>query len=198
MGIGNFIKIAGVALSVGLFASAANAATINVWNDTDINTSHTLTLRGAVTCDVACSVLNYSSGAYGFGDPGELFDGPTNSGDASEAAWANSVTGGSFTAADVAAGKTDPAADNTDYVTNALYVILKIGLNPDYTIIRNDSGGALTFSWFNQPGGNGGGLSHYTELGASVVPVPAALPLMLSAFGIGAFVTRKRRKAKAA
>ena len=181
-----------VAAAAMVLASGVQAATIPVWNDTDIDT-HPVIQRGSVNCSVACEVLNYT-GAYSFSAVlGELFNGPSNSGDASEAAWVNSVIGTSFSTLDVTNGK-DSGTDSTNYITNALYVVLKIGRNPDYTIIKNTSGVALTWSWDNLPG-SGGGLSHYIDLGTpSEVPLPAGGLLLMGALG-GLAALRRRRSA---
>ncbi len=185
-----------VVAALGLTSLQANAATfsaINVFNDTDINSSYSATQRGILTCS-SCDVLTYSGGLYAFDSTvGELFDGPTNSGDANEASWVNLVTGSSFTGTDVGAGK-NAGTSGVNYITNALYVILKIGTNPNYTVVRNTSGGSFNFSWSGLRG-TGAGLSHYVELGASQVPIPAAGVLLIGALGGLGFAGRRRRKA---
>ncbi len=86
----------------------ANAITVITFNnDTDISAASSAGanlagLRGTVTCTLSCSGLYYTGGAYGWGDPGEMFDGPINAGDANEAIWVNSVVGTSFDGSDVA------------------------------------------------------------------------------------------------
>lgn len=182
-----------VVAALSLTSLQANAATISVFNDTDINSSYSATQRGVLTCS-SCDVLAYSGGLYGFDTSlGELFDGPANSGDANEASWVNLVTGSSFTGTDVGAGK-NAGSDGVNYITNALYVILKIGANPNYTVVRNTSGGSFNFSWSGLKG-TGAGLSHYVELGASQVPIPAAGVLLIGALGGLGFAGRRRRKA---
>ena len=83
--------IAAGAISVAM-ATGANASTITINNDTDITAAsnsgaNAAGLRGTVTCTLSCSGLFYTSGAYGFGNPGEMFDGPSSSGNAAEATW---------------------------------------------------------------------------------------------------------------
>lgn len=133
------IGLLAAAATVGLMTLQAQASTISIFNDTDINSSYTADYRANLTCN-SCTVLTYSAGAYSFsGAFGELFDGPASSGDAAEATWINAVLGTSFTSGDVSGGKST-GSDGTTYFTSALYVILKIGKNPDFTIIQNTSG----------------------------------------------------------
>lgn len=180
-----------------MMATGINAATITINNDTDITAAATsgaggTDLRGTVTCTLACSSLYYTAGAYDFGNPGEMFDGPTNSGDANEAIWVNSVLGTSFTGTNVAANYQN---NGNAYVSAALYIIMKVGNTPDYLMIRNDSGVSQTFS-FSQAAGSKGGLSHSYSLGTpiSTVPLPAAGFLLFGALGGLGFVARRRRK----
>lgn len=184
------------ALAVGM-VTGANASTVTINNDTDITDpassgANGTNLRGTVTCTLACSGLFYTAGAYGFGDPGEMFDGPSNSGDANEALWVNSVLGTSFTGTDVGDNYQD---DDDAFVSAALYIIMKVGNNPDYLMIRNDSGVSQTFS-YAKASGSKGGLSHTFSLGTpppSPVPLPAAGWLLLAGIaGMGAI--RRRRK----
>lgn len=188
------MTLAGAMLAIG---STAQAATISVWNDTEYDSpANTLLERGAVDCN-SCSVLSYSPSTFSFSTSlGELFKGPSSSGDANEASWVNLVLGTAFTAAEVTANKVESGiADNFKYVTNALYVVLKIGKDPDYTIIQNTSGGDLEWSW-NPKSGTGAGLSHYVALGETPapVPLPATGLLLLGALG-GIAALRRRNKA---
>lgn len=185
------VALAG-AVAAGALTSAS-AATVGVYNDTDLD-PYTSAYRADLTCSAACTVLNYAGGLYSFsGAMGELFAGPSNSGDASEASWVNSVLGTAFTAANVASGKSN-GSDGTNYSTNSLYVIVKIGRNPDYTILRNDSGGALTWSWKGRSG-QGAGLSHYVNLGQTPAPVPLPAAGVLLLAGLAGLGLAKRRKA---
>lgn len=173
-------------------AASANASVIGVWNDTDID-SYSLIHRGDVTC-TSCSVLQYTSG-YSFSNSyGELFTGPSSSGDANEALWVNSVLGTSYTGTDVTNGKTDLALGPNTYTFSgtALYVLLKIGKNPDYTIVRNDSGNPFSFTWTGIEG-TGSGLSHFVTLGGTPVPEPGVLSLFLLGF-VSLGVVRKLKK----
>lgn len=185
------LAVVGAGMALG---TAAQASTIEVWNDTQYDVpANTVANRGSVTC-TSCEVLTYNPSSFTFSSTtGELFDGPTNSGDATEAAWVNTVLGTSFTTADVTAGKVSTGIfDSYSYTTSAQYVILKIGKNPDYTVLMNTSGGAMTWSWNNYKA-DGGGLSHYITLGdPAPVPLPAAGLLLLGALGGLAAVRRRK------
>ena len=191
----NVLFAAGLAIATSV--ASANAATILINNDTDITAvsnsgADANGLRGTVDCTFTCSALYYTAGAYGFGNPGEMFDGPSSSGDAAEATWVNSVLGTSFTGTDVGADYQD---DGNPFMTDALYVIMKVGNSPDYLMIRNDSGVAQTYSFF-QANGAKGGLSHSFGLG-EVTPVPAVpLPAtgLLLLGGLGGLAALRRRK----
>lgn len=173
-------------------ASAAHLSAIEVYDDQDIDPTGDLSLQATVSCS-GCSVLTYD-GTYGFGSPGELFTGPAQSAygpgnpPAQEAAWLNDVVGGSYT---YDGGKVDGASDGTSYFSLAEYIVIKVGggntVTP-YTIIRNDSGGQLEFSWSGASGA-GAGLSHWTPFG--VIPIPATGLLLLG--GLGALVGLRRR-----
>lgn len=188
----------------GIFVttSTAEAATINIYSDSNG------AARSSVEC-TACSVLLYtangtdsdgvagtnnvtlpsSPGSFGFGTGfGELFDNPyQGSSPTSEAAWASSVLGTSFSALDLS--KTDGTSDGATYWSSAAYVIIKVGNAPDYTILRNDSGAKFSFTW--DSGSGGGEISHYSEI--SAVPLPAAGFLLIGALG-GLAALRRRRK----
>ena len=233
MGFMNF-KSMMAAATVALLSLpvASHAATmIEVYNDLDVTADSDSAvggvsggLRGTVTCSEFCSILYYDAGAYAFGDPGEVFDGPMNSGDAEEALWVNGVidaltgTDPMFTATDVGSEYQD---NGNAYTGQSLYVVMKIGNNPDYILIRNDFGGEQTYSYAAAPGTPGpnglrasqGGLSHTFGLGSTGlcpdgsqpdpftgcdgltgVPLPAGLPLLLTAVGLGAYLRTRARK----
>ncbi len=181
----------------------ANAITVITFNnDTDISAASSAGanlagLRGTVTCTLLCSGLYYTGGAYGWGDPGEMFDGPINAGDANEAIWVNSVVGTSFDGSDVAENYQDNA---NSFASAALYIIMKIGRNPDYLMIKNLSGLLQTFT-FAKADGAKGDLSHAFSLGTPPnsgnppeVPIPAALPLFGTGLAIFGFVGWRRKR----
>ena len=151
----------------------------------------TVTINGGgeLYCSLECSVLQ-NEGTGAFGDPGEIFNGPAGMAYgpgnpvSQEVSWLNDVTGSSYSTSD--ASKTE---GDGGYFTGALYVILKLGNN--YTIMRNDSGTGISWS-FTPSKGTGTGLSHSTTVGE--VPVPAAGFLLLGGLG-GLALLRRRRKA---
>lgn len=179
-------KIAGLLATAALMTApvAANAVAINVYNDSNA------VLRGTVTCD-SCQVLYYDA-AYLFGTVyGETFSGPQGSSEADEAAWLNSVIGTSYTEDD--ADKTDTnSAENGTWQSTALYLVIKLGRDPEYSVIKNTSGGLFSFSWASNAG-TGSGLSHFTAFGGHQVPEPATLGMLgLGLLGLGLGSRRRR------
>lgn len=200
---------ASATLAIGiLFASAANAAPLTLYG----SYSHKDGLydatddRGQLTCSLGCSGLTSSlqSGPYDANVPdvssesgfsalyADLFYLANNS-DASELAFVNAVLN-----PDVVAGtRTDTeGVSSYSFTSSALYLLLKIGTNPDVTLIWNTSGQAQTYSYLGFPQ-EGAGLSHITEYGRTVsVPEPATLVLL--AMGLLAMTLTFRRRLAAA
>jgi hypothetical protein len=77
------------------------------------------------------------------------------------------------------------------FTTSALWVALKLGSSTIF--IFNNTGGELTVDWARN-NLRGGGLSHITEFGETVIPVPGAVWLMGAGLaGLG--FTRRRKTA---
>ncbi|WP_170157883.1 VPLPA-CTERM sorting domain-containing protein [Litoreibacter meonggei] len=182
------ILIVAALLPVG----AVQASQVQVFNDVAASSGGPNGIRGTVNCSAACSVLTNAGGSFGFGDPGELFEFPFNGNNPSnELTWMNSVLNTSYGLGD--SSKVDSTSSGVNYVTSFLYVILKIGQSPSHTILRNDSGGALTFS-YDKASGAQGGLSHYVQVGQiPTVPLPAGGMLLLSALGAFGLAKKRRR-----
>jgi hypothetical protein len=151
-----------------------------------------LSTQGAGTFPNSAPVPDIST-ANGFsGSAADLFD-LANSSAATELAFVNSVVDPDF----ASGTKTDVNLNSFTFVSSAAYILFKIGATPDYALIRNlFAGNTFDFSAF---AGEGAGLSHITEYGtvSGVIPLPAALPLFLTAFGGLAFFGWRRRSGAA-
>lgn len=81
------------------------------------------------------------------------------------------------------------------FVITTTYFLLKFGQDSAY--FKNLTGQAITIT-LASIGGTGSGLSHITQFGPSAVPIPAALPLLLTGLGgIGWLARRRARKTAA-
>ncbi len=93
-----------------------------------------------------------------------------------------------------------PGADGEDFdfMSTAEYILLKIGggNSLNVALIHNLSGGKLNLNFSTTA--QASGLSHYTEFGeTSVVPLPAALPLLLTAIAGFGLVGRRKKMTRA-
>ncbi|WP_210879734.1 VPLPA-CTERM sorting domain-containing protein [Roseovarius autotrophicus] len=189
------ILASAVVAAGALSAGSAIAATIPITNSTDG------VQRADLTCDLLCEVL-YTE--FVDGDPvinsvfsnveGRLFS-VGNSAQA-EADWVNANTGSDFSKDEGFKTELSGTQNGDDFTfsTDALFILLKIGRDPETTLVKNLSGGLLELRWESLPG-QGAGLSHYTEFGVAPIPVPAAGILLLTALGGLGFAARRRRKA---
>lgn len=153
-----------------------------------------------VTCTPSCEAFTGGS-PDGNGDPtaqgvlsasaADLYDGvPSNESD--EAAKLSILVTGStglFTGTDGDKSAENPSPSFSSF---AEYIVFKVGNDRIY--LKNTSFGEVQIAYALN-GATGLGLSHYTEFGETVIPVPGALWLMgagLAGLGFGA-----RRKKKA-
>jgi hypothetical protein len=95
-----------------------------------------------------------------------------NSGEATEIAAVNAITGENFTTLTKITG-------DTSISTDAEYLLIKIGADPNYALIRNDDG-AQDFLFAQI--GQGAGLSHVSLFGGTFV---VSEPGILGLFGLG-------------
>jgi len=198
------LKTAALAvLAVGAISLAAKPAEA-VTTITLTGTSATLSCTGSV--DPACQ------GYTGGGSPNapsslgtlsntnaDLYDLP-NSNEQTEANALNTLAGTTFTKFD--ANKTDTGGvDSFSFFTDALYLIIKIGggtVGADTAFFKLVAPGVITIV-YDKNLQTSGGLSHLTVFGGTItrIPLPAALPLMLTALGGLFFAGRRRREAAA-
>lgn len=186
MKITSFFKTCAGAAAMILIVGGAQAATLAV-DDTYPGISP---IRGEVSCtnDACLGLVNKTTQT--FSATSALLYGLPNSGAATELAFVNAATGSSF----LAGIKTTANGGSMSFTTDALYILLKIGRDPNTTIIQNTFGKGLEITWAAL-GGQGAGLSHYAEYGSvSAVPLPAAGWLMIAALG-GLVTMRRRRRA---
>ena len=161
------------------------------------------TLRGTLECSVSCMGLlsNFPAGVYpgsnelppassanGFGGEADLFD-LANSSDASELAFVNANVNPDFVSGTKGHNN---AGGMLMFISGAEYLLFKIGTDPNYALIKNTSPGQ-TFK-YTEVSGQGAGISHITSFGsATVIPLPASLPLLLAGLaGIGLLGRRRR------
>lgn len=127
-----------------------------------------------------------------------------NHSEADERGFVNSATGSTF-ALNSGTKTSGNGAETASFTSNAMYILFTIGKSPDVTIVKNTGyGNTLTFAGLESLGS---GLSHYVEFGEyectgsdcdggtggpNPVPLPAGLPLLAAALGLGFFL-RKRR-----
>jgi len=184
------LKIAGVLTVAGLALAAPASADLNLLG------LHTDTSGGNVTYDptvdrgdflcVSCTgaTTDLAAGTYVAPRPNAAdfadfeatvadFFQLANSSQATELAFVEAITGEDFTTQVQNPG----GGGDLVIVTDAEYILLKVGQEPNYALIHN-TGGLQTFTF---DGGQGTGLSHYVLFGTSTVSEPG----MLALFGVG-------------
>ncbi len=195
------LSLVAATATIGIFA-LANANPISV-NST--STSFTCNLNAAGACDaiiggsIVTGAMNrvdvgLSSAGTLSSTNADVYDIGANN-EENEITALNVLAGTSFVVAD--ADKTNsPPADmgtTTQWTidTLAAWVIIKIGAG--HLFIENDTGGALSIVFSGI--GTAGGVSHYTEVGGTVIPIPGAIWLMIAGLaGLGGLSTKSKKK----
>ena len=160
-------SIAGALLSL-CFALPANASALTFFEIASSQTNE----RFTVSCTLGCDAWEGTTPTT-WGTDGDLFS-LTSSGDQDEVDAVNTITGESYTKNPPDFTKTDRGgASSVTFTSSAEYILLKIGFDPNYGLIRNAlAGNVFTFT----STGPGAGFSHSSEFGTvSPVPVPAAV-----------------------
>jgi hypothetical protein len=188
--IGSLLAAAGL-----LAANPSSAETVNLFGlnsnlggglfqyDDDV-------LRGSVTCTSCDGALSdQADGSIGAAPlpnvntmqpavwsdtTADLFS-LANSAEQTEIDAVNFITGSSFTLADFTKFQNDPS-----FNTDALYILIKIGVDPNYALIKNTDG-AQDFLYAQI--GQGAGLSHVSLFGGTTTTVSE--PGILGLFGVG-------------
>lgn len=205
-----------MAIAVGL-AGPGHAATLNFLGSVEnaargAKTYVTTTIRGSLTCATCLGLDSTQVGNTASPKPvtpdagdangfigaiyADLFD-LGNASQAGEAAFVSAVTGISFGESAQLPG----GGGAKSFFSSALYILFKIGSDPNYALVKNTGTIGQQYSYANLDG-QGAGLSHYVEYGKlpdpppppppSPVPLPASALLMF--LGIGSLSALRRRR----
>lgn len=206
--------LVGMSMLVG---GTASAATLNILGSAKLNgngANYTAeTVSAELICSLGCQGINSSAttdttvplglptvSTFTAFVPGysDLFIDGNSSNPTNEALFVSTVTGVTYSATtQKTAGIVQGAAS---FTTSALYILLKIGNEPNLTIIKN-TGGLNNVFTYTPKAGEGAGLSHYAEFGrfgggggTGEIPLPAGMPLMLAGLGAMAFLARRKAR----
>ena len=154
-------------------------------------------LRATVTC-TGCDILDYAGGdiadAENLGRPnsadadgfdsasGNFFINEFGGNPSDEQDWVNAVLAqiGSSDTVDLGTKTENPLNENNQFCSDAEYILLKVGQDPEYSLIHN-TGGEQCFTYLAE-GGTGSGLSHIVEYGGNG---EVSEPSILALFGLG-------------
>ena len=159
-------------------------------------------LRATVTC-TGCDVLDYAGGdipnatdadpdrpnsadAAGFDSAsGNFFINEFGGNPEDEQDWVNAVLAqiGSLDTVDLGTKTDNPLDENNQFCSDAEYILLKVGQDPEYSLIHN-TGGQQCFTYIAEEG-TGSGLSHIVEYGGNGT---VSEPSILALFGAGLLV----------
>ena len=180
---------AAVAAVLSFGATTAEAVTITVQSggvDTAIS----------INCDADCNgVVSDFAPAVTSGDGqlhnsiADLFDLGSGSSESHEVGAINTLFGTSYTVADTHKTGFEPSVNSYSFDSSAEFIAFKIGggtLDGKHFFIKLLLPVPVTVAFLNN-GQTSGGLSHLTQIGNTVVPLPAGLVLFLTGLaGIGA------------
>jgi hypothetical protein len=153
-------------------------------------------LRATVTCS-GCEILDYNGGdivdtttrpnsadADDFdAAAGNFFINEFGGNPEDEQDWVNAVLAaiGSSDTVDLGTKTEDPLNENNQFCSDAEYILLKVGQDPQYSLIHNTSGTEQCFTYLAEEG-TGSGLSHIVEYGGNG---EVSEPSILALFGLG-------------
>lgn len=174
-------SLLGALVLLGL-AQTAQAATISL--------QRAGTTIGTVDCGAAaCHGWTGSGWSTTIANLDFIFNdkGKVTSDEKFEVVWVNGITNGGFTTSNKG-GSSGPVNSLSEYVLFKVGGGSKVESN---ALLRNVSGGAITYTYTQAPGGNG--LSHTNSFGTVAVPLPASGVLLGATLLACGWSARRRR-----